>query len=175
MRNMWSTLDFQIACPKTQWTQGKSFIILFSDVLVGHILIQNFFHQTVPTWNWMSLWHWVSAILAGTSQLLQKTFSAVSLPFPHLESSHKGARSREVSGLVLQHRSCGCDETQVVGFSEISLTFLKLYPWAFLPLLSKARGPVGRFFKKCRHEIQVLRAMHSIDPANLLLWLWQII
>lgn len=150
LRNMWSILDFQIACPHTKWNQGKFFILLYSDVLVGHILIQNFCHQRMPPWNWTSLWHWVSdnAILTGTSQLLDKTFSAVSLLYSHLGSSHKGARSREVSGLCPWQAGLAAPELWLWwdpgGWcSEISLAFLKLYtshiPEHFCPHFPRLR------------------------------------
>lgn len=73
--------SLQIACPRAQWTQGKSFIILYSEIemLVWHILMQRFFHQTMPTWNQTSLWNQVgyNMILADTRQLPEKTFFAV--------------------------------------------------------------------------------------------------
>lgn len=152
-------------------------------MLVGHILIQHFFHDTMPTWNWMSLWNWVgyNAILTDTRQLLEKTFSAVqdlkpalfsasSLPSQQARGSQDQGSRRSASLVAwsCRHLSCGCDETQVVRCSE---ALHVPPPWVLPPPPSKAQGCAERFFKNCWLEIWVFHAMPSTDSANPLLWL----
>lgn len=164
-------------------------------MLVGRILIQHFFHQTMPTCNQTSLWNWVgyNAILTDTRQLPEQTFSAVQdlkrASFPassppsqqaHGSQDQRSLRSASLVARSCRHPSCGCDETQVVGCSEASLTPLKLCMSHLLershPHLPRLRDLQEDFSRNANVKYGYFMLCQALTmPTHSCGWVWQVI
>lgn len=149
-------------------------------MLVGHILIQHFFHQAMPTWNQMGLWNGVgyNAILTDTRQLPEKTFSAVqdwkpasfpasSPPSQQAHGSQDQGSLRSASLVAWSCRHPSCDETQVEGCSETRLTPLKL---CMSHLLERSR-PIFQGSGTCRKIFQEILTRNMGISCHAKHWL----